>query len=122
MASLKLAEGKKAEARAILNKFPTADLSPMWKSRFEKLQAKIKQIDFMARKFISFVLRCRLENVMALGFSAALLLFFLTTRVFRSFQIQRARHHLHSAARRHSGREMSVGNAVVVGIRNAEKP
>jgi membrane-associated phospholipid phosphatase len=42
----------------------------------------------MARKFISFVLRCRLENVMALGFSAALLLFFLTTRIFRSFQIQ----------------------------------
>jgi len=41
----------------------------------------------MARKFISFVLRCRLENVMALGFSAALLLFFLTTRLFRSFQI-----------------------------------
>jgi membrane-associated phospholipid phosphatase len=42
----------------------------------------------MARKFISFVLRCRLENVMALGFSATLLLFFLTTRLFRSFQLQ----------------------------------
>jgi membrane-associated phospholipid phosphatase len=41
----------------------------------------------MARKFISFVLRCRLENVMALGFSATLLLFFLTTRLFRSFQL-----------------------------------
>jgi membrane-associated phospholipid phosphatase len=41
----------------------------------------------MHRKIISFVLRCRLENVMALGFSAALLLFFLTTRLFRSFQI-----------------------------------
>jgi membrane-associated phospholipid phosphatase len=41
----------------------------------------------MARKFISFVLRCRLENVMALGFSAMLLLFFLTTRLFRSFQL-----------------------------------
>ena len=40
----------------------------------------------MARKFISFVLRCRLENVMALGFSATLLVFFLTTRLFRSFQ------------------------------------
>jgi len=42
----------------------------------------------MARKFISFILRCRLENVMALGFSATLLLFFLTTRLFRSFQLQ----------------------------------
>jgi membrane-associated phospholipid phosphatase len=41
----------------------------------------------MARKIISFVLRCRLENVMALGFSATLLLFFLTTRLFRSFQL-----------------------------------
>ncbi len=41
MASLKLADGKKAEAQAILNKFPLENLSPMWKSRFEKLQAKI---------------------------------------------------------------------------------
>ena len=41
IASLKLAEGKKAEAQVILNKFPLQDLSPMWKSRFEKLQAKI---------------------------------------------------------------------------------
>ena len=41
----------------------------------------------MARKFISFVLRCRLENVMALGFSATLLLFFLTTQLFRSFRL-----------------------------------
>ena len=41
MASLKLADGNKAEARAILNKFPLESLSPMWKSRFEKLQAKI---------------------------------------------------------------------------------
>jgi outer membrane PBP1 activator LpoA protein len=41
MASLKLADGKKAEARAILNKFPPEGLSPMWKSRLEKLQAKI---------------------------------------------------------------------------------
>jgi membrane-associated phospholipid phosphatase len=41
----------------------------------------------MARKIISFVLRCRLENVMALGFSATLLLFFLTTRLFRSFEL-----------------------------------
>jgi membrane-associated phospholipid phosphatase len=41
----------------------------------------------MHRKIISFVLRCRLENVMALGFSATLLLFFLTTRLFRTFQL-----------------------------------
>ena len=41
IASLKLAEGKKAEAQVILNKFPVQDLTPMWKSRFEKLQAKI---------------------------------------------------------------------------------
>ncbi len=40
----------------------------------------------MARRFISFVLRCRLEDVLALGFSATLLLFFLTTRLFRTFQ------------------------------------
>lgn len=41
IASLKLAEGKKAEAQVILNKFPPESLSPMWKSRFEKLQAQI---------------------------------------------------------------------------------
>jgi hypothetical protein len=41
MASLKLADGKTAEAQAILSKFPQPDLSPMWKSRFEKLEAKI---------------------------------------------------------------------------------
>jgi outer membrane PBP1 activator LpoA protein len=41
IASLKLAEGKKAEAQEILNKFPLQDLSPLWKSRFEKLQAKV---------------------------------------------------------------------------------
>jgi len=41
MASLKLAEGKKAEAQSLLDKFSTGDLSPMWKSRFEKLQAQI---------------------------------------------------------------------------------
>jgi len=41
MASLELADGKKAEARAILDKFPLENLSPMWKSRFERLEAKI---------------------------------------------------------------------------------
>jgi tetratricopeptide (TPR) repeat protein len=41
IASLKLADGEKTEAQAILNKFPQGDPSPMWKSRFEKLQARI---------------------------------------------------------------------------------
>lgn len=41
----------------------------------------------MARKFISFVLCCRLENVIAAGFSTTLLLFFFTTSLFRSFQL-----------------------------------
>jgi membrane-associated phospholipid phosphatase len=41
----------------------------------------------MARKFISFVLRCRLENVIALTFSGALLVLFLTTRLFHSFKL-----------------------------------
>jgi len=41
----------------------------------------------MARRFISFVLRCRLENVIALGFSGTLLGLFLTTRLFHSFQL-----------------------------------
>jgi membrane-associated phospholipid phosphatase len=40
----------------------------------------------MARKFLSFFLRCRLEDVIALGFSAALLVLFSITRLFRSFQ------------------------------------
>jgi len=43
VASLKLADGKKAEAQALLDKFATGDLSPMWKTRFEKLRAKIQQ-------------------------------------------------------------------------------
>ena len=41
MASLKLADGKKTEAQAILDQFPRAGLSPMWKTRFEKLEAQI---------------------------------------------------------------------------------
>lgn len=43
VASLKLADGKKAEAQALLDKFDTSDLSPMWKTRLEKLRAKIKK-------------------------------------------------------------------------------
>lgn len=41
----------------------------------------------MFRKIISFILHRRLEDVMAAGFSAALLLFFLTKRVFHTFQL-----------------------------------
>src|SRR5690242_9092421 len=44
-------------------------------------------IDFMFRKITSFILRCRLEDVMAAGFSLALLVFFLTKRVFHTFQL-----------------------------------
>jgi membrane-associated phospholipid phosphatase len=42
----------------------------------------------MARKIISFILRCRLEDVIAAGFSTILLIFFLTTSYFSSFQLQ----------------------------------
>ena len=41
----------------------------------------------MLKKAISFILSCRLENVAAFGFSAVLLVFFLTTRIFVSFQL-----------------------------------
>jgi tetratricopeptide (TPR) repeat protein len=43
VASLKLADGKKAEALALLDKFATGDVSPMWKTRFEKLQAQLQK-------------------------------------------------------------------------------
>jgi len=39
----------------------------------------------MIRKWISFLLRCRLENVMAAGVSLCLLFFFLSTRLFHVF-------------------------------------
>jgi membrane-associated phospholipid phosphatase len=39
----------------------------------------------MMRKLISFVLRSRLEDVMAAGVSISLLVFFLTTRLFHTF-------------------------------------
>ncbi len=42
LASLKLADGNKAEARALLEKFPEADLSPMWQTRFEKLRRQLQ--------------------------------------------------------------------------------
>ena len=41
MASLKLAYGRKAEARALLEKFSGANLSPMWQTRFEKLRRRL---------------------------------------------------------------------------------
>ena len=41
----------------------------------------------MLRNFIRLVLHCRLEDVMAAGFSATLLIFFLTTRIFVSFHL-----------------------------------
>lgn len=41
----------------------------------------------MIRKFISFTLNCRLENVMAASFSAALLVYFCVTRAFRAFDL-----------------------------------
>jgi hypothetical protein len=43
IAALKLADGKKAEAQAVLNKFPPQTLSPMWRPKFEKLQAAINR-------------------------------------------------------------------------------
>jgi membrane-associated phospholipid phosphatase len=42
----------------------------------------------MMQKFISFVLRCRLENVMAVGFSAVMLLLFLGTNAVHSFKFE----------------------------------
>ena len=39
----------------------------------------------MIRNFISFVLRCRLENVMAVGVSTALAVFFSATHMFHKF-------------------------------------
>ena len=41
----------------------------------------------MFRKITSFVLHCRLEDVAAAAFSATLLAFFLTTRIFVSFKL-----------------------------------
>ena len=43
MASLNLAEGKKAEAQALVDKFSSGDLIPFWKVRFEKLRERIQK-------------------------------------------------------------------------------
>jgi len=39
----------------------------------------------MIRKFVAFVLRCRLEDVLAIAFSIALIIFFSITRLFHPF-------------------------------------
>jgi hypothetical protein len=43
VAAIDLADGRKAEARATLNQFPPATLSPIWKQKFEKLLAAISR-------------------------------------------------------------------------------
>lgn len=42
VASLDLNQGKRAEAQALTAKFDSDDLPPFWKSRFDKLRAKIQ--------------------------------------------------------------------------------
>lgn len=42
LASLKLADGNKAEARALLNQVSTNSLGPVWASRFDKLRAHLQ--------------------------------------------------------------------------------
>jgi tetratricopeptide (TPR) repeat protein len=42
MASLKLAAGKKTEAQALVDKFATTNLPPVWQSRFEKLRKQLQ--------------------------------------------------------------------------------
>jgi len=42
MASLDLFEGKKAEAKVLVDKFDLDDLPPFWKTRYDKLRAKIQ--------------------------------------------------------------------------------
>jgi hypothetical protein len=41
VAALKLQDGKKAEAKTILDQFPADKLSPFWNPRFDKLRAKL---------------------------------------------------------------------------------
>jgi tetratricopeptide (TPR) repeat protein len=41
LAGLKLADGEKTQARALLDKFPVASLSPPWKGRYEKMRAQL---------------------------------------------------------------------------------
>lgn len=43
MASLKLAEGKPAEAQLLVDKFASGDLIPFWKVRFESLRERIQK-------------------------------------------------------------------------------
>jgi hypothetical protein len=41
VAAIKLAEGKNAEARALLDKFPATNLTPMWEARYKKLRTEL---------------------------------------------------------------------------------
>src|SRR5690242_16079410 len=41
----------------------------------------------MIKKLVSYILRCRLENVVAFGVSGALVVFFGGEQFFRSFQV-----------------------------------
>ena len=41
MASLKVADGQKAEARALLTKVHPAEIPPSWQKRFETLQTRL---------------------------------------------------------------------------------
>lgn len=43
MASLNLAEGKKAEAQALFDKYATTNLPPFWKTRFDKLRMQLQK-------------------------------------------------------------------------------
>jgi tetratricopeptide (TPR) repeat protein len=43
IASIRLSDGKKAEAMALMNQFMTNGLTPFWLARFEKLQSKIQK-------------------------------------------------------------------------------
>ena len=42
MARLDLANGKRAEAQALVDKFSTADMAPFWRTRFERLKAGLQ--------------------------------------------------------------------------------
>jgi tetratricopeptide (TPR) repeat protein len=42
VACIKLADGRKADARALADKFPSRDMTPYWRARFEQLKARIQ--------------------------------------------------------------------------------
>jgi len=43
VATLKLLAGKRTEAQALLDKFPSTNLVPFWRSRFDNLRARAQQ-------------------------------------------------------------------------------